>query len=151
MGGSVERGYGDPERKHPEPEWNVLCDISAAKALFASGVPLYVMPLDSTQIALDAARRATLFARGTPLTIALRDLTQQWTKTTRPQQDTPTLYDPVAVTYALRPELCPTTRMRIEVDDKGMTRRVDGPANANVCLSSDANLFFDFYLGRVMQ
>jgi inosine-uridine nucleoside N-ribohydrolase len=127
----------------------VQCDIPSASALFSSGVPLYVMPLDSTQIPLDAARRKMLFARGTPMTDALRDLTAQWSAGSK--QDTPTLYDPVAVTYAVRPELCPTTRMRLEVDSKGMTRKVDGPANANVCLNSDADAFFDFYLPRVAK
>jgi inosine-uridine nucleoside N-ribohydrolase len=151
MGGSVNRGYGDPEHKHPDAEWNVQCDIPSAKALFNAGVPLYVMPLDSTQIPLDAARRRVIFGRGTPLTNVLRDLTQQWTTNTQPHQDTPTLFDPVAVTYAIRPELCPTTRMRLEVDDRGFTRKVDGPANVNVCLSSNTDLFFDFYLPRVTQ
>ena len=48
MGGSVALGYGG--KKEPEVEWNILNDVAAAKALFGSGVPLYVMPLDSTEI-----------------------------------------------------------------------------------------------------
>jgi inosine-uridine nucleoside N-ribohydrolase len=30
------------------PEWNIMNDIASAQKLFAAGVPLYVMPLDST-------------------------------------------------------------------------------------------------------
>jgi purine nucleosidase len=149
MGGSINRGYGDPDQKHPEPEWNIVCDIPSASALFASGVPLFVMPLDSTQIPLNLARRDAIFARGTPLTNALRDLTAQWAEGSH--QDTPTMFDPMAVAYALRPELCPMTPMRIEVDDKGMTRKVEGPANANVCLTSDEDSFYDFYMPRVVK
>ena len=149
MGGSIDRGYGDPDHKHPEPEWNIVCDVPSASALFASGVPLFVMPLDSTQIPLNLARRDAIFARGTPLTNALRDLTTQWSDGSH--QDRPTMFDPMAVAYALRPELCPMTRMRIEVDDKGMTRKVDGPANANVCLTSDEDSFYDFYMPRVVK
>ena len=52
MGGSVRRGYGDlgyTAPVPPMPEWNILNDVSSAQKLFAAGVPLFVMPLDSTQ------------------------------------------------------------------------------------------------------
>jgi inosine-uridine nucleoside N-ribohydrolase len=147
MGGSIRRGYGDEAGGHPEPEWNIVSDISASQALFSSGVPLYVMPLDSTQILLDEARRKELFASNSVLTNDLKALTHEWTAATH--YDTPTLYDAVATAYALRPQLCPTTPMRITVDDKGMTKQVEGKPNANVCLTSSASAFFDFYLPRV--
>jgi hypothetical protein len=41
--------------------------------------------------------------------------------------------------------------MHIDVDDKGFTRVTDGKPNANVCLDSDADLFFHFYLPMVMH
>jgi len=61
----------------------------------------------------------------------------------------PTLYDPVAVAYAIRPELCPATPLRLEVDDKGFTKPVEGTANAQVCLQSDEGQFMKFLLGRI--
>ena len=74
MGGSIERRYGDlgyaPPRG-PEPEWNIVNDIPSAQKLFASGVPIYMMPLDSTQLKLDKVKRSILFQAGTPLTDAL--------------------------------------------------------------------------------
>ncbi len=54
MGGSVYRGYSQfnyGKTHGPDPEWNILCDIQAARKVFTSGVPLYVMPLDSDQTA----------------------------------------------------------------------------------------------------
>jgi purine nucleosidase len=147
MGGSIERGYG--MTAHPDAEWNIINDIPAAQALFASGVPLYVMPLDSTQILLDAPRRNEIFSQGTPLAWALQELTAEWTAATT--YATPTLYDAVATAYALNPAVCPVTPMRIEVDDKGFTRRAEGTPNANVCLSSTADGFFDFYLPRLTK
>ena len=39
--------------------------------------------------------------------------------------------------------------MRLEVDDKGYTRPVDGAANAQVCLKSDEQGFLDLLLGRL--
>jgi inosine-uridine nucleoside N-ribohydrolase len=63
----------------------------------------------------------------------------------------PTLFDPVAVTYAIHPELCPATPMRIEVDDRGFTHKVSGSPNAQVCLKSDERGFLDLLSGRLTK
>jgi purine nucleosidase len=145
MGGSIARGYGN--KREPEAEWNILNDVAAAKALFGSGVPLYVMPLDSTEIPLDLARQKQLFGKKTGMTNALEELTAEWSAATH--QKSPLLFDAVAAAYAVKPEICPTTAMRIEVDDKGFTRRVDGAANANVCLDSKTDPFFALFMSRI--
>ena len=152
MGGSIERGYGtDTQGKPnpPQPEWNILCDPSGAKALLASGVPVFMMPLDSTQVPLDARRRETIFAHGSPLTDQLTLLYHEWMGGTPNHGATPTLFDPVAVTYTFRPDLCPAKPMHIDVDDKGMTRSGQGSPNAQVCLQSDEKGFLDLLLTRV--
>jgi hypothetical protein len=53
------------------------------------------------------------------------------------------------VTYAFRPELCPATPIRLEVDDKGFTRPVEGLPNAQVCLKSDEKGFLELLVGRI--
>jgi purine nucleosidase len=145
MAGSVERGYGDPygAPTPAQPEWNIKNDIGAAQKLFASGVPIYMMPLDSTQLKLDEVKRAFLFRQGTPITDALTLLYHQW------GQQTPTLFDPMTIAFVVDEKLCPVEAMRIRVDDKGMTLREAGAPNAFVCLKSDSEMFFRFYLGRV--
>lgn len=146
MGGSIERGYGDmgySTPRGPEAEWNIRNDIPSAQKLFASGVPLFMMPLDSTQLKLDEVKRAVLFQAGTPLTDALTLLYHQW------GQETPTLFDVMAVAYILNPRLCPVTPMHISVDDQGFTRAGSGNPNAQVCLDSDSDSFFRFYIPRV--
>jgi inosine-uridine nucleoside N-ribohydrolase len=147
MGGSVERGYGDvgyaPPRG-PEPEWNIQCDIPSAQKLFASRVPIYMMPLDSTQLKLDEVKRAILFRAGTPLTDALTLLYYQW------GQETPTLFDAMTVAYILNPKLCPVKPMHIRVDEKAFTRAEPGAPNAQVCLDSDSDAFFRFYISRMI-
>jgi inosine-uridine nucleoside N-ribohydrolase len=148
MGGSVYRGYGN-EHQPPQPEWNILCDPAAAKALFTSGVPIFMMPLDSTQVHLPAQEREKIFSFGSPLTDQLTLLYHQWVAHTDNHAADPTLFDPVAVTYAIRPDLCPAKPLRIEVDDKGMTRPVDGAPNAQVCLQSDEKGFLSLLLTRV--
>lgn len=147
MGGSIKCGYselglcpGPP----PVPEWNILNDIPSAQKLFRSGVPLYVMPLDSTQLKFNETMRSYVFRQGTPLTDALTLLYHEWNRTT------PTLFDPMTIAYILNPQICPAEPMHITVDDKGYTRLEDGPPNAQVCLRSDPNAFFELLLTRLV-
>ena len=150
MGGSIHRGYGEDKNgssRPPEPEWNIRCDPAGARALFSAGVPVFVMPLDSTQIPLEIRAQGAIFSHGSPLTDQLTLLYHQWTGAS--ESRTPTLFDPVAVTYAIRPDLCPATPIRLEVDDKGDTRPVQGAPNAQVCLKSDESGFMTLLLNRI--
>lgn len=150
MGGSIYQGYtngdvnGYTKPSGPEPEWNVMNDIPGARKLLASGVPVYMMPLDATQLKLDEVKRELLFQHDSPITDQLTLLYHQW------GQLTPTLYDPMAVAFAINPGLCPVTAMRIRVDDQGNTKPEPGEPNAQVCLHSDSEKFFDFYMGRLL-
>ncbi len=164
MGGSIKRGYGDlgfGPPTPPEPEWNILNDIPSAQKLFVAGVPLFVMPLDATQLKLDEVKRAYLFSQGTPLTDALTILYHQW------GQQTPTLFDPMTIAFLVNRALCPVQPMHIRVDDKGFTRPDPAPPsvpnspsasnppnasaapNAQVCLNSNPDTFFRFVLPRL--
>jgi inosine-uridine nucleoside N-ribohydrolase len=152
MGGSVRRGYDDlgylPTRG-PEPEYNIAMDVEAAKKVFTSGVPLYVMPLDSTQLKLDETKRELLFTQSTDLTDAIALLYLQWSRQTKNQ--TPTMFDAVAVAYAIDPTVCPVEPLRLRVDDQGYTREEPGAANSFVCLRSDSDNFFRFYMPRLLE
>jgi len=148
MGGSIRRGYGDlgyAAPVPPMPEWNILNDVTSAQKLFAAGVPLFVMPLDSTQLKMDEVKRAFLFSQGTAVTDQLAVLYHLW------GQETPTLFDPMTIAFVLRPDLCPVQGMHIRVDEKGFTREEPGAVNAQVCLDSNAEDFFKFYLKRVAE
>lgn len=151
MGGSIHRGYGDlgyrPDHG-PQPEYNIYSDVHASQALFSVGVPVYMMPLDSTQLKLDEVLRGILFSQGTRTTDALTLLYQQWTESTG--YPTPTLFDAMAAAYVLDPSLCPTEPMHIRVDDRGDTLVEGGAPNANVCLDSDSDRFFHFYFRTVL-
>jgi purine nucleosidase len=151
MGGSIRRGYDGKNGEHrpPDAEWNINRNPAGAKALFAAGVPIFMMPLDSTQIHLERPEREAIFSHGSPLTDQLTLLYHQWAALSPGHSTAPTLFDPVAVTYAIRPDLCPASPMRIEVDDKGFTRPVPGAPNAQVCLQSDEKEFLKLLLTRV--
>lgn len=143
MGGSVARGYA-PDSK-PEAEWNIKSNPEAAQTVFSSGVPLLMAPLDVTaMLQLDAAGRRRVFTHLTPLTNALTILYHLW------GNETPTLFDPMAVAMLIDPSLGETQQLAIEVDARGFTRVVEGkPANATMGMRTDPKRFFDFYLSRV--
>ena len=150
MGGSIHCGYGNPRAippPAPQPEYNIAMDPAAARKLLASGVPIFMMPLDSTQWKLDDSKLAQVAARSTPATDALLVLTTEWLLATH--QHVPTLFDAMAVTYALRPDICPTTPLRLQVEDNGFTRVIEGQVNAHACLNGNGDAFFHLLLPRL--
>lgn len=151
MGGSVYRGYDGPGGAHrpPDPEWNIRCDPAGLQALLGAGVPIFMMPLDSTQVHLGLPQLTSVVSHGSPLTDQLSLLYHQWAGDR--EWPSPTLFDPVAVTYAIRPDLCPAVPLHIEVDDKGDTKPVPGAPNAQVCLKVDEKGFLDLLLSRILH
>jgi purine nucleosidase len=152
MGGSISRGYNPTNTYQinmiPSLEYNVAMDPGAAQKLFTSGVPLYVLPTDSTQIKLEELRRGEIFSAGTPMTDALTLLTEEWS---HGLQATPTLNDAVAVAYVLNARLCPVVAINLRVDAAGATRVGQGAPNASVCLHSDSDQFFEFVMPRILR
>jgi len=151
MGGSIRTmtdPYGVAPPVTPHPEWNIKNDIASAQKLFAAGVPLLVMPLDSTaNLKMHEVARTALFAHGSMLTNILAGLYYEWSAYTR--SPTPIQYDPMTLASLLDPSLCPLTPMHVTVDDTGDTKETPGTPNAQVCLKSDADSFLHFYVKRV--
>jgi inosine-uridine nucleoside N-ribohydrolase len=144
MGGSVRVGYeGKPA---PEAEWNIKLDPAAARAVFTSGVPLAVAPLDATaSLKLDEPLRKKLFAACTPLTFQVQALYQLWDK------PTPTLFDPAAVALGFTDKLFTMEDLRLDVGDDGFTRiaKGEGEPNARVATAVKADEFLKWYVDRV--
>jgi inosine-uridine nucleoside N-ribohydrolase len=152
MGGSIHVGFADggrPPQPPPVAEYNIVQDIPAAQAVFASGVHIDMFPLDSTQVRLDEGRRNRLFAAGTPLTDALALLYHEWAEL-NPWGTTPTLYDVVALAHVIDPALCPAQPMHVVVDADGYTRPAPGAANASVCLSVREEALLEMFMTRLV-
>ncbi len=158
MGGSIYRGYDDANtgaHRPPDAEWNVRCDPAGGRALLGSGVPVYMMPLDSTQIHFGPPELDTVLRHGSALTNQLAILYEEWSASTG--HSTPTLFDPVTVAFVLRPELCPVSPLALRVDKRGNTLPVKSSAsassaaapNAEVCLQSDEAGFRQLLLRRI--
>jgi len=152
MGGSIYRGYGDlgyAPAHGPNAEYNIAMDPASAQKLFRSGVPIFMMPLDSTQLKFDETKRAMLASISTPMTDTLQVLTAEWQRTTN--QTTPTMFDAVAAAYAVDPKTCPTTPLHIDVDDKGFTRVTPGASNAEACLEPREDALFKLMIPRLLE
>jgi inosine-uridine nucleoside N-ribohydrolase len=151
MGGSIRTmtdPYGVAAPIAPHPEWNTKNDIASTQKLLDAGVPLSVMPLDSTaNLKMHEVARTALFAHGSMLTNILAGLYYEWSAATR--SPTPVLYDPMTLASMLDPSLCPLTPMHLTVDEAGNTKETPGAPNAQVCLHSDADAFLHFYVKRV--
>jgi inosine-uridine nucleoside N-ribohydrolase len=154
MGGSVRRGYGRAQYAPPSPparEYNVGADVAAAQAVFASGVPIVLFPLDATLVQLDDVRRRELFAHGSPQTDALTLLYQQWSSADAPWASAiPTLLDVVPIATMIDASLCPTHPLRIVVGDDGFTIEAPGKPNAQVCLASEHQRVMDLMMRRLL-
>ncbi len=126
MFGSFKIGYDGSTKI--DAEWNVTCDIPSAKSFVQSGANIIYAGLDVTaMVKLSAENRLKLLMRQSPLTSAMQGLYVLW------GQETPTLFDPVAIGMEAHPELFTTEKVHVFVDDKGFTR-IDPskPANATI-------------------
>ena len=155
MGGSVRSGYRKSQYVPSRPadkEYNIVSEIGGAQKLFTSGVPIVMMPVDSTQIRLDEVERNALLGHGSPVTDALALLYHQWINAYQPwSSNMPSLFDVVPVAWLIDPAVCPTTPLNIVVDNDGYTREQAGKPNAQVCLASDQKRFFDIMMPRLLK
>jgi len=151
MGGAVRRG-GAPGST-PQPEWNIKSNAAAARAVFTSGVPLIVAPLDATaDLKLTPEYRVRIFARGSPLTDALAALDFVWQQTNTWKGATPILFDLLAVSAVHAPDIARFEPLHLVVEADGLTRETkDGPANAQVAVGSDVAKVVGYMTDRLAR
>ncbi len=147
MGGSVYKGYRGKSSTSPDAEYNIKMDAAAAQKLFNSGVPLNVMPLDSTILPLDATNAGKIYGQPAAFAAALKELAAEWTASTGNPR--PILYDVMAVGSVVKPNVCPLTPMHLDVDLQGYTRPGPGTPNVNVCLQAKESRFYKLLRKRL--
>jgi inosine-uridine nucleoside N-ribohydrolase len=142
MGGSVAVGYeGKPK---PEPEWNIKLDIPAAKAVFVSGLPLTVVPLDATAtLKLEKKQRDKLFNVHSMLTMQVQNLYELW------GWEMPILFDPAAVMAVFDTQYFTWKELALEVNDRGMTLTKEGKPNARVATGVKGEEFISAVVERL--
>lgn len=142
MGGSVFAGYNG--KAPAEPEWNIKLDVSAAKKVLESGVPLTIVPLDATALAqVPPEEQQKLFAAGRPLAWQVANLLELW------NQPVPTLFDPVAVASLLRPGEFEFQELQLTMNDQGLMAVGKGKPNARVAVSAKQDELVRWIMERI--
>jgi purine nucleosidase/pyrimidine-specific ribonucleoside hydrolase len=139
MGGAI-REHGNVG---PRSEFNIWADPEAAAAVFGSGVPLVLVPLDVTRrvrATRDLASRLT--ASGNPIAQMVASLLLAYF-TSSTAQDSRPLHDPCVMLFALSPELfhCEDLALSVSVatdEEAGELAAAAGGAPVRVAMGVDA-------------
>jgi purine nucleosidase/pyrimidine-specific ribonucleoside hydrolase len=156
MGGAIAEG-----NVTPAAEFNIWCDPEAAQRVFSSGIDVTMVGLDVTHQAIvtpDLQEELRGAGRAGRFVAELVDFYSRFHAERYPELGGSPMHDPVALAYALRPELLEVRRARVEVDcawglGRGRTnvdfRGRAGEPNANVAVGIDSDRFLAFLLERI--
>lgn len=146
----------------PAAEFNIYVDPEAAQIVFRSGVPLVVMPLDTTHKALTNRARIEAFrAMGTEpgrMVAEWTDFFERFDMQKYGSEGAP-LHDPCVIAYLIDPSLFAGRHINVEIETQsdltlGMTVAdwwgVTGrPANALFMGAVDADRFYALLIDRI--
>ena len=133
------------------PEWNVVAAAQDAQVVYAAGLPLTTVPLDSTTyVTLRDEERERLLKHDSAVTRALEALYRLWIEKPSSRM---TLHDQLAVAETVRPGVFFGRKetLSIVVDDKGYTRVDPRGKPAVVCFEPKRDEFMTFYLEGLMR
>jgi inosine-uridine nucleoside N-ribohydrolase len=161
MGGAV----AVPGNVTPSAEFNFHVDPDAAAAVFRSGLPLELVPLDATrQVILGRADLAAALGRGRPgVARFIDDFTNHlFVFGDQRGHEGFALHDPLAVGVALDPSLVDLEPLHVDVEDEGRVTRgavvadrrdvppaEKAPPNCRVAMTVHATRFFELFLTRI--
>lgn len=136
----------------PLAEWNVVRATADAQHVYHSGIPLTIIPLDSTTyVTLRQAERDRLRDHSAPLTRALEALYRLWLDDPESRM---TLHDQMAIAEVLRPgeffDRCEMLPLRVDDDGYQHVDRKTGTP-VSVCFEPKRDAFMKFYLEGLMQ
>ncbi|MFP4502966.1 MAG: nucleoside hydrolase [Candidatus Hydrogenedentota bacterium] len=121
MAGSVHTGYmGKPER---DAEWNVRCDVDAARAVFDAPWEITMAPLDVCgTLRLEDSRYAAVAESKAPLASLVTENYTAWTNRHHHREDASSiLFDTVAAYLTFSEELVDVETISLRIDDAGNT------------------------------
>jgi inosine-uridine nucleoside N-ribohydrolase len=144
--------YGTADKTSPIPEWNVYAATADAQRVYSAGLPLTIVPLDSTtHVQLKDEERERVRQYTSPLTYSLECLYRLWLSS---PQSRMTLHDQLAVgetanskAFFGKQEILP-----LRVDEQGLTRidRARGKPVV-VCLEPKRHEFMEYYISHLVN
>ena len=121
MAGSVRIGYNG--KATPDPEWNVVCNIPAARAVFAAPWKITIAPLDVCgTLRLEWEEYLRVKNSGAPRARAVIENYDVWKHRGQyPADGSSVLFDTTAIELLVSDSLMAVETLNLAVDDKGMT------------------------------
>jgi inosine-uridine nucleoside N-ribohydrolase len=157
MGGAI--GLGNLT---PAAEFNIGADAEAARAVFESGLPITMVPLETTHRALATPEVVErIAALDFPLAHVCVELLEFFADTYKRVFGfaAPAVHDPCALAWLIDSSIVPTRRMRVDIETQaefsygrtvcdvhGVTGR---PPNAEVGMDLAVERFWDLMIGAV--
>jgi purine nucleosidase len=148
----------------PTAEFNIYVDPNAAAIVFASGIPIVMMPLDvthrvlTTPARLDAIRAVP--TRAAQAAAAMLGFSEKFDLEKYGSDGAP-LHDPCVTAYLIKPDLFQGRHINVEIETAspltlGMTVAdywgvTDRPANALFMRDVDAQGFYDLLTERLAR
>ena len=126
-----------PDTENNAAEWNIYADPLAASEVFASGLNLYLVPLDATNLVNLTGKDTGAWRKGGSIPDFAADiydsLMASWNR------DEIEFWDLMTAEIMMNPGHCNFTPLRLEVETaegntEGQTKVIEGEANVNVCL-----------------
>lgn len=113
MGGAYYRQYAD---------WNVMCDVEAADIMFRGLRNLECVGADVTHqtVLCREEHEAMMSCQKDAAAVEIAELIRLWSVVNPDRY--PTLHDPLAVYYAIHPEVCEVDRQTVAVLTEGYAR-----------------------------
>ncbi len=149
MSGNI---YTSAWKKEPIAEWNVVASIKDSQVVYAAGLPLTIVPLDSTTLVqLKDEERNRVRKYNSPLTRSLECLYRLWLDSPGGRM---TLHDQLAVAETANPGAFFGKRetLSLVVDDKGFTR-IDRERGrpVMVCLEPRRDELMEYYISTLTK
>ncbi len=160
MGG----GFFEGGNVTPAAEFNIYVDPQAAEIVFASGIPITLVPLDCTHQALTTSARVKAFwamrnAAG-PAVASMLEFFERFDEQKYGTDGGP-LHDPCVIAWLLEPGMFQSREVNVSVETQseltmGMTvidwwRVSNRKPNATVCRSVDSDRFFTLLTDRISK
>jgi purine nucleosidase/pyrimidine-specific ribonucleoside hydrolase len=124
-------------------EWNIYIDPLAASEVFASGLPIVLVPLDATNQVSASMADTSRWRQGGRVADFAADIYDMLLGGS--SESEMSLWDVMTAVIMVHPDLCTLTPLHLQViTDPGNTYGqtlvlLDGPANVQVCLDPDVD------------
>jgi purine nucleosidase len=143
--------YGMAGGKPVVPEWNVVSSTKDAQVVYGAGLPLTIVPLDSTtHVQLRDDERDRMRKAPSVLLTSLEALYRLWLEN---RDSRMTLHDQTAVAETASPGTFfnRKVKLNLRVDDEGYTRIDDAAGKpVYVCLEPKRDEFMKYYIDQLI-